>query len=566
MSNLVPASRPSSVERSPEVLLPKETSVVGSKEDIGKSDNHHDNSNQYVTGIKLVLIVASVALACFLMLLDTMVVSTAIPRITDTFNSLPDVGWYASAYQFGSAAPQPLTGKVYTHFNTKWSFLSFFAIFEIGSILCGAAVSSDMLIVGRAVAGFGAAGITNGAITIISSCAPLEKRPALIGLTMGLMQVGLVAGPLIGGAFTTYTTWRWCFYVNLPVGAFTALVILLVRIPEQTPKQKAFVIFSRLHHYLDLIGFALFAPAVLQLLLALQYGGNQYPWRSSTIIGLFCGSGATFIVWLIWNRHKGDDALLPHSMIKQTVVWASGLFQAFMISAVYGATFFLPIYFQAINNVTAMLSGVYLLPTILPQLLMSGLSGVLLQKMGFIIPIAVVGTIFLALGSGLYSLLQPGTSTGDWVGFQILAGVGSGLSMQLAIISIQAAVGEEQLATGMALVIFAQSLGPAIVLVVCNVIFNSSLKSQLQDKAPRTDAAAVIQAGATGFRAIVQRDDLPGVLAAYAVSVDRVFYFVAAVAAACIVVLWGMGWHDLRTKDHKVEDGAVHSDKHGESV
>lgn len=135
-----------------------------------------------------------------------------------------------------------------------------------------------------------------------------------------------------------------------------------------------------------------------------------------------------------------------------------------------------------------------------------------------------------------------------------------------AIISIQAAVWEAQLATGMALVIFAQSLGPAIVLVVCNVIFNSSLKSQLQDKAPHADAAAVIQAGATGFRAIVQRDDLPGVLAAYAVSVDRVFYFVAAVAAACIIVLWGMGWHDLRTKDNKVEEEAVHSDNHEESA
>ncbi|KAI1446975.1 efflux pump [Annulohypoxylon stygium] len=553
MSDPVFAPRPS-IKRDPEMLQPKETSIVDSKEDVVKSEDHHDNPNEYVTGIKLVLIVASVALACFLMLLDTMVVSTAIPRITDTFNSLPDVGWYASAYQFGSAAPQPLTGKVYTHFNTKWSFLFFFAIFEIGSVLCGA-ISSDMLIVGRAIAGFGTAGITNGSITIISSCAPLEKRPALIGLTMGLMQLGLVAGPLIGG-----------FYVNLPVGAFTALVILLVRIPEQMPKQNPLVVFAKLHHYLDLVGFALFAPAVLQLLLALQYGGNQFAWKSSTVIGLFCGSGATFIVWLAWNRYKGDDALLPHSMIKQKVVWASGLFQAFMLSAVYGATYFLPIYFQAINNVTAMLSGVYLLPTILPQLVMAGLSGVLLQKMGFIIPIAVVGTVFLSLGSGLYSLLQPDSSTDDWVGFQILAGVGSGLSMQLAIISIQAAVWEAQLATGMALVIFAQSLGPAIVLVVCNVIFNSSLKSQLQDKAPHADAAAVIQAGATGFRAIVQRDDLPGVLAAYAVSVDRVFYFVAAVAAACIIVLWGMGWHDLRTKDNKVEEEAVHSDNHEESA
>lgn len=217
------------------------------------------------------------------------------------------------------------------------------------------------------------------------------------------------------------------------------------------------MVFPKIHHYLDLVGFALFGPAVLQLLLALQYGGNQYPWNSSRVIGLFCGSAATFIVWLFWNQRKGDDALLPPSMIRQRTVWSSALYQSFMISAVYGATFFLPIYFQAINNATAMMSGVYLLPTILPQLFAAGLSGVLckfprahdplirikhitnhtsVQKIGFVIPLAIVGTVLLAVGSGLYSLLQPGSPTGYWVGFQILAGIGSGLSMQLVRITV----------------------------------------------------------------------------------------------------------------------------------
>ncbi|KAI0173703.1 efflux pump [Hypoxylon sp. FL1284] len=550
MTDVAPVTRPSSDEIQSGMLSQEETLVMGiGDKETGKVDIKPFSPDEYVTGFRLALIVGNVALACFLMLLDTMVVSTAIPKITDTFNSLPDVGWYASAYQFGSAVPQPLTGKVYTHFNTKRSFLFFFGIFEIGSVLCGAAISSNMLIVGRAIAGFGAAGIINGAITIISSCAPLEKRPSLIGLTMGLNQLGLVAGPLIGGAFTSYTTWRWCFYINLPLGAFTALILLLLRIPEQTRKQNTLEALRRLHHYLDLIGFALFAPAVLQLLLALQYGGNQYPWKSSRVIGLFCGSAASFVVWLFWNRHKGDDALLPPSMLKRRVVWSSGLYQAFMISAVYGATFFLPIYFQAINNATAVLSGVYLLPTILPQLLFAGLSGVLLQKFGYVIPLAIVGTILLAVGSGLYSLLQPWSPTGYWVGFQVIAGIGSGLSMQLAIITVQAVIGGEQLATGMAFIIFSQSLGPAVVLVLCNVIFDSSLYSQLQEKAPRVDAARVIQAGATNFRSIVPPNSIPGVLAAYANSIDRVFYLVAAVASACAFVLWGMGWHDLRKKE-----------------
>lgn len=245
-----------------------------------------------------------------------------------------------------------------------------------------------MLIVGRAVAGLGAAGIINGALTIISSCVPMKRRPALIGLTMGLTQLGVIAGPLIGGAFTSYTTWRWCFYINLPLGVFPLIILLLVQIPEQTPKKSPMIILSKLHRYLDLIGFIFFSAAVLQLLLALQYGGSQYPWNSSPVIGLFCGSVATFIVWLIWNYSKGEDALIPASMIGQREVWSSGIYQSLVVSAMYGATFYLPIYFQAINQATAILSGVYLLPAILSQLVAAGLSG-LLRKFPLIMRVRI---------------------------------------------------------------------------------------------------------------------------------------------------------------------------------
>ncbi|KAH8646477.1 efflux pump [Tricladium varicosporioides] len=512
-----------------------------------------DEASQYISGYKLTIMVTSIALSCFLMLLGTMIISMTIPRITDTFDSLLDIGWYASTYQFGSAAPQLLTGRIYTYFSTK-TYITFFGIFELGSLLCGAAVSSSMLIIGRAVAGFGAAGIIIGAITIISRCIPLERRP--------INQLGLVAGPITGGAFTSYSDWRWCFYINPPIGAVAAVAIVFLRIPEQTSKASALSILKKLHHYLDLIGFPLFAPAVLQLLLALQYGGNMYAWNSSQVIGLFCGSASIFIVWFFWNCHKGDDALLPHSMIHRTAVWASGVYQGFLIAAVYGGIYFLPIYFQAINNASPILSGIYLLPTILPQLFMAASSGVIIMKIEYVIPLAFFSTIFLFLASGLYSLLQPNSSTGEWVGFQIIGGIGSGAGLQVVCYySHQAVVTEEEMSSAMAFMVFAQSLGPAIALSLYNVIFDTSLKTELARKAPNLNAKAIIDAGATAFYIIVQPEDRPSVLVAYAKSLNHVFYLVAAMAASCGIFFWGMGWYDIRKKNSQEDVGTIDDSK-----
>ncbi|KAI1204467.1 MFS general substrate transporter [Annulohypoxylon truncatum] len=483
-----------------------------------------------------------------------MIVSTAIPRITNEFHSLADVGWYASAYQFGSAAPQPLTGRIYKYFNTKRAFLVFFAVFEIGSIICGAAISSPMFIVGRFIAGFGNAGIATGAIAIISNCAPLQKRPMLIGLTMGFNLLGLVLGPLIGGAFTSYSTWRWCFYVNVPVGAAAILAIAFLHTPEESIKPKARTLLLKLHQHLDLVGFFLFAPAVLQLLLALQFGGQAYPWSSSQVIGLFCGAAATAVVWFFWNLSRRDDAMLPLAMISQKNVLASGIYIAFLMSAVFGAIYYLPIYFQAVKGASAMLSAVYLLPMIVSQLITAAMAGAAVSKIGYVIPVAVISTVFLSAGTGLYSLLQPDTPDGQWIGFQILGGIGFGAGLQLPIIAIQAAMDGEELASSIAFVIFGQAFGPTITMTLYNIIFLETLKTQIPLHAPGVEPEAIIRAGVSGFRSFVSAEDLTGVTIAYANSIDRIFYLAAGLAAACGIFLWGMGWHDVRKKEGASKD------------
>ncbi|EPE28198.1 MFS general substrate transporter [Glarea lozoyensis ATCC 20868] len=545
------ATAPSSLNRplSPETssVLAKPYNVKTKEKPVISLEPKLDH--EYLTGLKLFIVVAAAAIVAFLMLLDNMI---AIPRITDEFHSLADVGWYASAYQFGSSAPQPLTGRIYKYFNTKWTFLVFSFIFEIGSVICGAATSSNMFIVGRFIAGFGAAGIATGSITIVSLCAPLEKRPPLLGYSLGFKLLGLVLGPVIGGAFTSYTTWRWCFYVNVPVGALGVLAIAFLRIPEETLKPKAWSLLPRIHYHLDLIGFVLFAPAILQLLLALQFGGQAYPWKSPQVIGLFCGATANAIVWGFWNRYRGEDAMIPSSLIRRWNVLFSGIYVAFLTSAVYGGIYYLPLYFQAVNGASAIKSAVYLLPMIIAQLITAGVSGVAVSKIGYVIPVAVFSTVFLSIGTGLYSLLQPGTSSGEWISFQILGGIGFGSGLQLAIIAVQAAMDSEELPSSIAFVVFSQALGPTIVMALYNIIFLESFQSQIKNYAPSVSPTAVINAGATGFRSFTSPADLPGVLKAYANSIDRIFYFAAALAAVCGIFLWGMGWHDLRKPKGKV--------------
>uniref|UniRef100_A0A0B7KRW2 Major facilitator superfamily (MFS) profile domain-containing protein n=1 Tax=Bionectria ochroleuca TaxID=29856 RepID=A0A0B7KRW2_BIOOC len=331
---------------------------------------------RYLAGLKLFSAMTSITLLILLTMLDISIIGTAVPQITSDFHSLQDISWYSGAYQLASATVQPLTGKIYTYFSIKvWTLLVFVLIFEIGSAICGAAQSSPMLIIGRAIAGLGCSGLMNGCLTLIFGAITPEKR------TLG--QIGIVFGPFLGGIFTEHASWRWCFYINLPLGGLAALLIVVIAIPDQIQKEPASLsLLAKLIPDFDLFGFALLASASLMLLLGLQFGANDYSWNSATVIGLLCGSALSVGLFIAWERRVGGKAMIPLRILSQTTIWTSCLHYAFLIAVTTGGGYFLPIYLQSVKGLSPTMSAVYMLPTILLSVVYVIFSGALKIAIG----------------------------------------------------------------------------------------------------------------------------------------------------------------------------------------
>ncbi|KAK3944445.1 major facilitator superfamily domain-containing protein [Diplogelasinospora grovesii] len=493
--------QPSSIDRhggatddaSGKTTAPKEDGLVSSA-------GPAPEMQAYLSGARLFLIMFGLTLTVFLMLLDSSIVATATPKITGEFHSLNDIGWYGTSY---------LLAKIYTYFNVKWTFLAFFAIFELGSALCGAAVSSQMLIIGRAVAGLGASGLLNGGYTIVALIVPVAKQPGLRGILMGLSFFGLLAGPLIGGALTEYTTWRWCFYINLPCGAVIALFLLLVPIPDYRVVGDGTQAVSQSLRKLDLVGFLLFTPTVIMFILALQWA----------------------------------EAMIPLSLLRRRIIWSSCLNMACFIGCTFTTAFYFPVYFQAARDASPVQSGVDMLPQIITNMIITILTGALVGRVGYYLPFALASGVFTSIGTGLIATLTPTSATGKRVGFQIIQGF-QGLGFQIPILAVQNGVRKEDVSVASALVVFSQNLSGAVFLSLAQVIFSNQLRHFLTMHAPSLNADAVIAAGASAadVRNSVPAELLPAVRLAYSDTFDHVMYLGTGAACGAFLFAAGMGW------------------------
>lgn len=505
---------------------------------------------------KALVIIGGLMLVLFLVALDRLIIGVAIPSITDEFDSLGDVGWYGSAYLLTSCAFMLLMGKIYTFVSPKWVYLSSLVVFEVGSAVCGAAPNSTALIIGRAIAGLGNAGLFQGAVVIIVYIVPLHKRPQYMGIGASVFGIASAIGPLLGGAFTDGPGWRWCFYINLPCGLVVFLLLaIFLHIPREMLKRDP-TTWKEKANKMDPVGTFFFLPCIICLLLALQWGGVTYSWSNARVIVLLVLSGVLLVAFILVQRWKGDNATVPRRIFVNRSIVAGSWFSFCNGAAIQTLFYFLPIWFQAIKHVSAVKSGIMTLPFVLGLVIMGISAGILTKKIGYYAPWMILSSILTPIGAGLITTFTPRTGHSAWIGYQALFGIGVGLGMQQPSVAAQTVLPRKDVSIGAALMMFSQTLGGAVFVSVGNNIFDTRFARNLV-KIPGIDVGSVAATGATDLRNMVPASLLPQVLLAYNDALRVTFYLITALTCCTILGSSAMEWKSIKKGQQKLDSNAA---------
>ena len=512
-------------------------------------------------GTQIYLISVVLALSIFLVALDTLILSTAIPKITDAFHSLKDIGWYGSAYQLTTAIFQLFWGKCYSIFDTKKIFLTSIFIFEASSALCGAAPTSIALIIGRALAGIGSAGIFAGATLIVAQTIPLRWRALYQGMFGALFGIASATGPLLGGVLTDKLTWRWCFYINLPFGAITVAVVIFClhpakKVAEQLTEEQQKIPLqetSRISRTwttlkaFDPLSSLIVTAATITLILGLQWADVKCPWSSWLIILLLIVGVACFGIFIWMQIRAGEKAFLPIRILAQRSVAACAVYVFISSAAFFVLVTYLPIYFQAVKGVSAVQSGLMNLPLVITLVGSSLIGGGLVAWLGQYGPLMLASSVIMPVGCGLMTTFTPTSSAGAWAGFQVVYGIGNGLGMQQPMVAIQTVLQDKDIPMGIAMIVFAQTLGGALFSAVGQTIFAGRLKTNILNARTSIDGQGIIDAGVTSFRTFVPQAEIPAVTRAYNLSLRQTFYVAAAAASLTIIGSALVEWKSVKT-------------------
>lgn len=494
---------------------------------------------------QVLIVFSGLMLGMLLAALDQTIVATALPTIVGDLGGLNHLSWVVTAYLLTSTASVPLYGKISDLYGRKRIFQAAIVLFLIGSVICGAAQNMLTLIIARGIQGAGGGGLMALAMIIIADVVSPRERGRYQGYTGAVFATASVAGPLLGGFFTDSLSWRWIFYINLPVG-IVALVVTsaVLNLP-----------FARRNHRIDYLGAGLLVGAVTSFLLVTVWGGSEFAWSSATIILLTLG-GLVLLGAFLFQERRAAEPILPLNLFRNSVFAVASAISALVGLTMFSAMIFLPLYFQIVTGASATRSGLLMLPLMAGLMTTSIGSGRVISHTGKYRIFPILGGAVSFLGLLLLSRIDVDTSRGETAVYMLITGAGIGLTMQTLILAVQNVVPHEDMGAATSGVTFFRSMGGAFGVAIFGTVLNNRLDHYVPRNVPADILASLGSPSGNELgrsRVVIERlPDLAriGVIHSFADSLQVVFLVAAPLAFLAFVLAWFVKDVPLRESVH----------------